>query len=285
MSSLDSNWSAVDDWWETTELGSSESLAKLQTLFDGLNEQWRKSPSCFDQDPLSSDWPDDGPLRTSQEENWSKWLAHLCHTAPANFVSDIFDVAVTDSPDRVSCEVPLSSDTIHDRRADVLIQYPEAGMSVEVKIDDNHYSKTPETARLIEQHDQRRTWNHYLLLPATNHETLRANTESQLDEETGDHAILRGTQPNEPDVTILYWRDISQSLRRTLLTDPSATTHWQASAYSFIAVIETVLCQFLPARLITHTLSGTTGFADQIRLRNTPLTDQYAYLTTTHNND
>jgi len=122
----------------------------------------------------------------------------------------------------------------------------QTGISIEVKIDDENYAKTPDTARLIEHHDQRRTWNHYLLLPKTNHEALRANIGSQLDDRET-RSTLQGTQPDEPDVTVLYWRDISKRLRQTLLTDATATPHWQASAYSFITIIETVLCQFAPA--------------------------------------
>lgn len=285
MSSLDTNWSDVDDWWKQAQAEDTEPLTNLQALFECLNDQWRKSPSCFDRDPLCANWRDDGPLRITQEENWSQWLAHLCQTAPASFNTNLFNAAVTDSPDRVECEVPLSSDTMHDRRADILVRFPDVGLSIEVKIDDDHYAKTPESARLIEQHDRRRSWDHYLLLPAANHETLRANAESNLDEATDTRAILRGSKPDEPDVIVLYWRDISRTLRQILLTDSSVTPHWQASAYSFITVIETVLCRFAPAPLITRSTSGTIGFADQIRLRNTPLTDQYAYLTTIHSNE
>ena len=276
-------WCAVDDWWERASITNTETIADLQALFETLNEQWRDSPACFDRDPLCAEWRDDGPLRTTQEENWSQWLAHLCGSAPATFTTDLFGIPVTEPPTRVQCEVPLSSDTTHDRRADVLIQYPETGISIEVKIDDENYAKTPDTARLIEHHDQRRTWNHYLLLPETNHEALRATTGSQFNDGEA-HSILRGTQPDEPDVTVLYWRDISKRLRQTLLTDATATPHWQASAYSFITIIETVLCQFAPAPLITNAATGSTGIAEQTRLRNTPLADQYTYLTT-HTNE
>lgn len=272
-------WRVVDDWWKQATITNTETVTDLQALFETLNERWRDSPACFNRDPLCAEWRDNGPLRTTQEENWSQWLAHLCDTAPPRFTTDLFDVSVTASPNRVQCEVPLSSDTTHDRRADVLIQYPDTGISIEVKIDDENYAKTPDTARLIEHHGQRRTWNHYLLLPKANHGVLRATTGSQLDDRET-RSILRGTRPDEPDVTVLYWRDISHSLRQTLLTDATATPHWQASAYSFITTIETVLCQFAPAPLITNATSGTTGFADQTRLRRTPLTDQYAYLTT-----
>ncbi|MFP9191369.1 hypothetical protein ACLI4Q_06885 [Natrialbaceae archaeon A-CW1-1] len=276
-------WCAVDDWWKQASTTNTETVADLQALFEALNEQWRDSPACFDRDPLCAEWRGDGPLRTSQEENWSQWAAHLCDTAPPTFTADLFGVPVTESPDRVQCEVPLSSDTTHDRRADILIQYPDTGISIEVKIDDENYAKTPDTARLIEHHDRKRTWKHYLLLPKSNHGALRATTGSQLDDgET--RSILRGTQPDEPDVAVLYWRDISQHLRQTLLTDATATPHWQANAYSFITIIETVLCQFAPAPLISNATSGSTGFAEQTRLRNTPLTDQYTYLTT-HTNE
>lgn len=282
MSQQPTNWSAVDDWWELAGTRDPDPLADLQALLEELNEQWRASPACFDRDPLCAAWRDDGPLRTTQEENWSQWLAHLCHTAPTRFITEVFDVHVSESPDRVRCEVPLTSDTEHDRRADILIQYPETGISIEVKIDDENYAKTPETAHLIERHDRSRTWNHYLLLPYQNHEQLRTTLPSKLDD-TDAPTVLRGAQPTESDVTVLHWRDISHTLRHTLLTDSSTTQHWQATAYPFITTIETILCQFAPFPLIaTHTTADSVGFADQIQLRNAPLSEQYDYLTSTH---
>lgn len=276
------DWGAVDDWWELAGTRDTELLVDLEALLDALTEQWQESQSCFDYDPLCADWRDDGPLRTAQEENWSQWLAHLCHTAPTRFITEVFDVHVPESPDRVQCEVPLNSDAEHDRRADILIQYPDTGISIEVKIDDEHYGKTPETADLIERHDRNRTWNHYLLLPHRNDEQLRTTLPSKLDDTNGT-TVLRGTQPTETDVTVLHWRDISRALRRTLLTDPFTTHHWEATAYPFITTIETVLCQFAPQPLIaTHTTGESIGFADQLQLRTAPLTEQHDYLTSTH---
>jgi len=286
MSSQWLDWSVVDDWWELASTRDVDTLAAFESLFEELNEQWLKSPSCFDRDPLCAAWRDDGPLRTTQEENWSQWLAHLCHSAPARFIASVFDGQITDTSARVHCEVPLNSDAQHDRRADVLIQYPDTGISIEVKINDDHYAKTPETARLIERHDWSRTWHHYLLLPASNHGQLQANPHLKLDNNTGAHAILRGTQSNETDVTVVYWRDISRALRETLLSDSSTTPHWQATAYTFITIIETVLCGFATEPLLTsHTNAEHVGFADQLQLRNASLTEQYDYLTTIHDDD
>jgi len=160
---------------------------------------------------------------------------------------------------------------------------PETGISIEVKIDDENYAKTPDTARLIEHHDQRRTWNHYLLLPKTNHEALRANIGSQLDDRET-RSTLQGTQPDEPDVTVLYWRDISKRLRQTSSqTRPQHRTGKRARTRSSPSSKPFFASSHPP--LITNASSGTTGFADQTRLRRTPLTDQYAYLTTAHSNE
>ncbi|WP_331232253.1 hypothetical protein [Natronorarus salvus] len=286
MSQQLTDWSVVDDWWELAGTHDTDTLADLHALLEEVNEQWRESPACFDRDPLCAAWRDNGPLRTTQEENWSQWLAHLCHTAPTHFITRVFDIQVTENPARVRCEVPLSSDATHDRRVDVLIQYPDTGISIEVKIDDDHYAKTPETAGLIERHDRKRTWHHYLLLPATNHGQLQANTRTRLDTTTDARAVLRGSQSNEADVTVLYWRDISRALRQTLLSDASATPHWQATAYTLITIIETVLCQFATEPLLaSHTSAETVGFGDQTQLRNTPLATQYDYLTNTHTHE
>lgn len=282
MSQLPTDWSVVDDWWDLAGTHEDEALANLQALLAELNEEWRGSPAVFDCDPLCAAWRDDGPLRTTQEENWSQWLAHLCDTAPTRFMTQLFDIAATELPERVRCEVPLSSDAVHDRRADILIQYPETGISIEVKIDDDNFAKAPHTAHLIERHDRTRTWCHYLLLPNRNHGQLRSSLPSKLDDDMDTQAVIRGTEPDESDVTVLYWHDISRILRHTLLTDTSATQHWQATAYPFITTIETVLCQFAPKPLLTsHTSAEPVGIADQIQLRNAPLTDQYNYLTNT----
>ncbi len=286
MSQQPTDWSAVDDWWELSGTHDPDTLADLQALLEELNEQWRASPACFDRDPLCAAWRDDGPLRTTQEENWSQWLAHLCDTAPNRFITELFGITTTKSPDRVRCEVPLASDAAHDRRADILIQYPDTGILIEVKIDDENYGKTPETAHLIERHDRTRTWNHYLLLPHRNHGQLRATLPSKLDDDTDAPAVLRGTRSTEADVTVLHWRDISRALRHTLLSAPPTTQHWQATAYPFITTIETVLCQFAPfPRITTHTTAEPVDFTDHIQLRNSPLSEQYDYLTSVHTHE
>lgn len=279
------DWTAVEAWWTQAGVRDADVLADLQTVFTELNEQWRDSPACFDQDPLCAGWRDDGPLRTTQEENWSQWLAHLCDTAPPDFITNVFNAQVAETPTRTRCEVPVSTDAATDRRADILLQYPETGISIEVKIDDTNYGKTPDTARLIEQHNQQRTWQHYLLLPATNSDQLRADPHTTLtDTNTAEapHTVLRGTTQHEPDVAVLYWRDISRGLRHTLRTDASVPQHWQAAAYSFITIIETVLCHFaLEPRITAHTTKTPVGFAEQLQLREASLADQYAYLTDT----
>ena len=116
--------------------------------------------------------PERRPLRTNQEENWSQWLAHLLNSAPEHFYSTLLVEPPASVPRRVRCEVGYGSDSEHDRRADIVLEFPIQGVSIEVKIDDEGYSKTAETAALIENRAPSLEWSHYLLLPRYKRERL-----------------------------------------------------------------------------------------------------------------
>lgn len=84
----------AENWWETHIESQRDSLVKLQAGLESAQTVWAESRSRFDSDPLAADWASSsettGPLRTNQEENWSRWFAHLIRAGPPEFSRALF---------------------------------------------------------------------------------------------------------------------------------------------------------------------------------------------------
>lgn len=285
MTASDPQWTAIDPWWEQVSRHRTGDLEALETLLDELDGRWAASSCVFDTDPLSTEWdsggPHGGPLRTNQEENWSQWLAHLVQSAPEPFYSTFFENTPSASPTQVRCEVGYGSDSEHDRRADIVVEFPEQGVSIEVKIDDEGYSKTAETAALIENRAPSLAWSHYLLLPSYKRGRLASLMGEQYSESEGAQPLLRAPELNRDAVSVRYWEDVSFALRRTLLGSDPGNPHWQASAYLFITHIEHDLCRFYARPVIEKRVheSPVLGVSDLAQLQTVDPERQRDYLT------
>lgn len=241
------DWMDLDIWWETYISQQYGSVTELHELLSDLASVWDNSESRFDYDPLTVNWRSDtaanGPLRANQEENWSQWLSFLIHSNSGDFLKQLFGKEVGERPESVQREVYFFDPSRRDRRVDILIEFDTVGISIEVKLDDEIYEKTPHTAELVERDDSRK-WTHVLLLPKTKRPQLRATFSSQLDE-SGDRPSIHSA--HSTNISVVYWRDISQALRRTLLTCNNLAPHWEASAYLFITLIEQKILNFRPS--------------------------------------
>ncbi|MFW6041249.1 MAG: hypothetical protein ACOC85_05380 [Thermoplasmatota archaeon] len=230
------DWKIIDHWWDIHATEKQKELVSLYELMQELSEEWKKSNTPFDKDPLYVDWSDDssktGPMRKGLEENWSYWLTHLLRTAPKYFFKQLFDKNMITTPEKVSCEVSFYGEE-KIRRADILIFFKNKGISIEVKIDDTNYAKTPHTAYLIEKDDER-DWFHYILLPRSKTPVMKRILGENLQQKPRAKILSK----HYPDIDVIYWRDVSLALRRTLLYDKMPDQHWMASAYMFIALIE-----------------------------------------------
>lgn len=240
-------WEQMDPWWKALSEVRQSDVAELRGALDDSNQAWKQSESRFDKDPLATDWTPDqntrGPLRPNQEENWSQWLAHLCRSSSGAFLSELFGDQFSESPETVECEAHLPDQRGTDRYADILAQFQDRGLSVEVKKNDANYAKTTHTAGLIEQ-QYPGDWLHTLLLPQYKQSALRnALGEDVISDETD--SISLHSEQSSP-ITVVYWREVSQAIRNVLQNGSERDPHFEASAYSFCTLVEQKLLQFTP---------------------------------------
>jgi hypothetical protein len=231
-------WATIDKFWDRYAEQQQDDLRELQELMGDLRETWVNGGSHFAEDPLTVNWRSEsqyeGPLRaTIHEEDWSQWLAHLLRTSSGPFVRELLGTP-NRSPTRVRREVVFFGES-SQRRVDILVEFDSLGVSIEVKQGDEQYGKTPETADLVEQND-RREWSHVLLLQKHKLPRLKQTFKDEIDRSAADSPLIRSDQA--PDIDIQYWQDVSSVLRRMLLDRREPNSHWQASAYLFITLIE-----------------------------------------------
>ncbi|QCJ48462.1 hypothetical protein FCF25_02070 [Haloprofundus sp. MHR1] len=131
-----------------------------------------------------------------------------------------------------------------------------------MKLGDENYQKTADTARLVEQHYTEQDWTHVLLLPKRKRERLTSIVEPPLKPRTDGLAQLHWEDPGPIDV--LYWRDVTSALRLLLRHGTVIDDHWAANAYLFCAVAEQQLMQFQPQAVIDR-LAVPTDVVDTIQ--------------------
>lgn len=208
------SWEATSKWLAMVRAIASDELEAVQRLA----EHWDRALAEVGGDPGREDWTRFRPLRLSREEDWSDWLAFLLQDPAGWFVaSALFPVAVdAEEVEEAQREVALGGG---DRRADlVLLWRGQRATHVEVKLWDQDFGKTGETAQLCEFHFSGVSeWKHYILVP----ETQREACASEVDEDR---------------IEIRTWSEVSRELRRALLGPRSV--QWRAFARAFCGAIE-----------------------------------------------
>lgn len=229
------------------------------------------------------DWsgtPQAGPLRITHEENWSQWLAHLIRSSTGPFVAELVDESFDAAPVRVRRERALHDEELHDRRVDVLVEFPYRGLTIEVKITDENYRKTPQTAYLTEKHHRGDLdWTHLLLLPESKRPALAETFDTLAEDPERDRPTIRPTDSRTPEISVAYWRDVSRALRRTLASGREPGTHWEASTYLFATLVEQKLLGFRASPSLEALLNTPLGVADVERLQTMDVASQTEYLT------
>lgn len=272
MESGTENWNPVEDWWEQYAILHSQDLLELRQLLDEINHRWQTSDSRFDTDPLETDWSlsskQAGPLRTGQEENWSRWLSQLLRDSTGGFTELVLGDGFGTPPDLMHCERAFHDETLHDRRIDILGEFGHQGITIEVKIDDEHYGKTLQAAYLTEkQYESDLQWSHFLLLPRSKHDALTATFDGRIRTD-GDRPIIEANGPEERPVTVLYWLDVSRALRRSLLESRERDAHWAASAYLLTTLIEQQIVGFYPAEFVREIRTDSAAVTALSRLHS-----------------
>lgn len=276
------SWTKVEDWWQLFVEQQAEELNNLESLFHELEHHWQASSSPYDADPLTIDWSatnqQPGPMRLGQEENWSRWFSQLISDSHGPFTRDLFGEQFDVKPDTVRCERAYHDEELHDRRVDIVGNTGDHGMTIEVKIGDENYGKTLQAAYLVDQHDERSLdWSHFLLLPQAKQSVLQTAYEGRFDDQSS-RPILRADGDFEVDVTVLYWRDVAQSLRKVVYTEAEDSPHWNASAYLFITLIEQQIQRHYPESSITGLETATTSLSDIERLQSIDPEEQLSHL-------
>jgi len=253
---LEDEWTDLDSWWDAyTDIGH-ETAVDIRELLRESNEAWRQSPAPFDTDPLAAAVTDDeGPLLPGTEEGWSDWLAKVLRPSAA-LVAELFVVPVDGAPHEVLREDQLAKDDGGFRRPDLLLFHADRGISIEVKLGDEHYGKTEETARLAEREYTGYEWHHTLLLPERKRDRLStivtpavsSRDDGQLQVEWGDPG----------PIAVVFWRDVTAAIRTILRRGDAVNDHWAANAYLFCAAVEQQILRFQPQPIIEQMADPAT---------------------------
>ena len=274
------SWDELDPWWDAYIASLHEDLTELQTVFIEVQNAWTTSESRFDEEPLAADWLSSpqvtAPIRTYQEENWSQWLAHLLQSAPPWLSQELFGSEFNQVPTSVEREAYLPDLVGSDRYADILVDYKEQAVSIEVKNGDEHYRKTTHTASLIES-QRSKSWYHVLLLPKHKLSAVQFSFSDQL-VESGYRPRIRSDESG--DIAVLYWQDISSALRRLLQSDIELESHFEASAYLLCTLIEQQIAGFSPRPVVERIAStdDVVNTADSPIFAGRNIADQITYL-------
>ena len=244
LEQLTDEWADLDSWWNAyTEIGH-ETAVDIRELLRESNEAWRQSPVPFDTDPLAAAVTgDEGPLLPSTEEGWSDWLAKVFRPSAA-LVAELFDVPVSRPPDTILREDQLAKDDGGFRRPDLLLFHADRGISIEVKLGDEHYEKTEETAWLAERQYDDHEWHHTLLLPERKRDRLSTIVAPAVSPRQNGRLQVEWDNPGP--ITVVFWRDVTAAIRTVLRRGDAVDDHWAANAYLFCAAVEQQIIGFQP---------------------------------------
>lgn len=273
-------WTELDSWWELFSKAGHQNAIEIADLLEQSNEWWATSAAPFETDPLAADITGTralrGPVRPNGELDWSQWLAQLLEPSAA-LVRELFGVPSEKPPNEVLREARLPKEDGGRRRADILVRHPDYGVSIEVKLGDENYRKTPETARLIERHYDDVGWNHALLLPKRQRGRLNAVVSPSIDERAdGTREIV---WDESGPITVLYWQDVAAAVRAVLQRGDVVDDHWAANAYIFCAAVEQHIAGFQPQPVIDR-MVDPSGVVETVRpiVVSDALDEQLTYL-------
>jgi hypothetical protein len=215
------SWSSVETW----AAAARDTASAVELRVAERRRAWERWL-----EPLgeisAQDWRDFRPLRLGREEGWSDWLAHLlARSATGQFARALLSqhpklAGVTAYG---SLSVRREVQTIDgERRADILVEWPDAAAHIEVKAGDRGFEKTFETAHLLERSYERgRAWADFILLPPSDLGEWRAATRN-------------GQSRLVIEVT---WRDVAVALRQAMKAG-GESLHWRTWAHAFCGAVE-----------------------------------------------
>lgn len=257
-------WREIDPWWTTYTTTGYETATAIAELLAESTTLWEDSNAPFEVDPLTTDYTQEqtqrGPLQPSTEPAWSQWLAQLLAPSKA-LITELFEVSVEYPPEEVIREEWLPKQSGGSRRADIVLRHAQRGVSIEVKLDDTNYGKTPETARLLEHKHDDLAWTHFLLLPRRQRHRLERNVSPAVLTNEDGHPQVEWSDPGP--IIVLYWQDVAAAIRSVLRRGAVCDNHWAANAYLFCSVLEQQLLGYKPQPVIER-LADPDGIVDTL---------------------
>lgn len=174
----------------------------------------------------AQDWREFRPLRLDREEGWSDWLAHLfARSSTGRFARELLQGHPNLRAVSEYAALQVQREVMTDggeRRADILIEWPDAAAHIEVKAGDRSFEKTGETGRLLEaSYGRGRAWADLILLLPRDVSTWRAERR----------------EPESRVIGEVTWRDVAVALRRALRS-ADETLHWRTWAHAFCGAVE-----------------------------------------------
>lgn len=247
------SWDAIDQFVQRGREFAEEHCR----LFPEVLSKWDSVLVENGGDPSRFDWSHFRPLRVGREEDWSDWLQHFIATSCSGRLSLLlFGHSELTSPALCVGAYVQREDVIDNRRADLVIRWSNATRThVEVKVGDQSFAKTTETAAQLEKNYPPTSWSHYVLLPIGDRPHWDAI----------DHA-------GSPAIHVLTWNDVAIALRRTLRCDDESK-QWKAWAHGFCGLVEQRLLGHPLATSTTTSLSMLGRRMDQISIMKRGLED------------
>jgi len=258
-------WEETDLWWDVFTESGHEMAVDIHGILEQSNDEWDQSDGPFDSDPLAADLTLDrvarGPLQPTNEMGWSRWLARVLGPSP-RLVSELLDIEVAERPEEVIREDQLSKHDGSIRRPDLLLCYEDYGVSIEVKLGDENYRKTAETAALVEDHYGDREWTHVLLLPKRKTGRLESIVDPPVTSQSDGQLEIEWDDPGA--ISIVHWRDVTAAVRFLLRRGDAADDSWAANSYLFCSAVEQQIAGFQPGPMIER-LAAPKDVVDSIQ--------------------
>jgi hypothetical protein len=197
----------VFEWTTITRLIERSQQAIIPRIreYQKWENRWDKRLQQLCGSQMTCDWSKFRPLRRDREEDWSDWLAWLLETSQTGILADSLFAQ------QMSCQVESFISPCVDRevcvegrRADIVVTWKTAQKThIEVKIWDESFDKTFETAQKLHTKAPESDWYDFILIPSES-------------EEAWDEVARIYSQDQTVKVTVIFWDDVVRGLRRCL---------------------------------------------------------------------
>lgn len=246
------SWQGLQEFVEKGRSYAAERCHAFPSLFD----RWEQELAELGGDPSTADWSEFRPLRLDREEDWSDWLQHFIATSKCGAFSErLLGRGGPAATATYAGPEVWREDVTDDRRADLVIRWRDGSRThVEVKVGDQNFAKTAETASKLES-KYAGTWTHFVLVPA--------------DDVARWSAV---DQPAKPPIHVVTWDDVAVALRRSLRR-PEESRSWRSWAHGFCGLVEQKLLGHPKASDAASSLSKMKQRLHQISIMKRGLED------------